>query len=169
MNLVKKIALGTMIFALLLGVVTLPEKEASAKSVSKRSTVVTLSGKNKMAGQRVSIRSNEEVLIKIKILDVKGKMTEKWRRNAYFGTFLSDFGTGSYWMGEFPRLRLSKNAFKKGNVIKVDDDEPLLGEGGVDWDLPDGITMLKMQITYYTKSGKAGINYVKTTYNKSAT
>lgn len=165
MNLVKKIAVATLMFVLLLGVTALSKEEVSAKTMSKVSKVITLTKKNYLAGQRLSIRSNEKVFVKVKILEVKGKVTESEReKELYFGGYICDEGMGSFWM-PFP-----KNAFKKGNTIKAGSvDNYVTGNAGVDWEMPKGITHLKMKITYYTKSGKAGIHSVKTTYNKSET
>ena len=58
------------------------------------------------------------------------------------------------------KTTIKKTSFKKGKVLSLDADMPLMGKAYVAWDTPKGIKKLKVQVTYYTESGKAGIKSV---------
>ena len=90
-------------------------------------------------------------------LDVNGKATQK---DILFGEYECRNGKGSFWM-PFPQYKFSKNSFKKGKTLVSLDDEWINGKSEVEWYIPKGITKLKMKVTYFTKSGKAGIKSVK--------
>lgn len=156
MKLVKKIIAATVITTWGLGMVVVP-KEAEAKNVSKVEKVVTLTKKSSSAIHKLSISNSEKVNAKVTFLEVKGKATQK---DIYFGEYECRNGKGSFWM-PFPQYKFSKNSFKKGKTLVSLDDDWINGKSEVEWYIPKGITKLKMKVTYFTKSGKAGIKSVK--------
>ena len=176
-------------------------KKASAKSVSKVTKVIELTSENvkkdKEGGKeypytyygtgvthKISMKVNEKLKIKVKVLDVAGKVFSKYytRGRKY------DFGLGNYdphieygsfdVFSPYTKPKLKESFFKKGNVLTSEEIQFLPKKNRVDerhakpivngtkaemnWFPPAGVTKLKLQITYYTKSGKAGIKSIKT-------
>ena len=56
-----------------------------------------------------------------------------------------------------------KSSLKKGKIL-TSKKNYLHGRVIIEWNLPDGIKKLKVKVTYYTKSGKAGIKSLKQIY-----
>ncbi len=134
-------------------------KEVSAKTVSKVKKVFTLTPE-KVVTHKLSISKKEVVRVKIKFLKVKGKVGKVESGELMFGDWESDVGMGALF-ASWNKPKLKKKWFKKGKVLKTKKDNYITGESTIDWYVPKGIKKLKVRVTYYTKSGKAGIKWVK--------
>lgn len=134
-------------------------KPASAKSVSKITKVITETNKMYGAVHKLSIKKNEKVFTRIEILDVKGKVSSS--RGLEFGHTTLNMD-GLFDRNSSPS-KLKKSSFKKGEIL-TSKKNYLHGRVIIEWNLPDGIEKLKVKVTYYTKSGKAGIKSLKQIY-----
>ena len=143
------------------GLVFAAPKQASAKMASKVTKVITLTSNKKAVTHHLSIRAKETVFVKVKFLEVKGSISLKSGEGLYFGEYFLSDSMGSLFNEWSNSNKLKKSAFKKGKVLSSKDDEFLYGKAEVDWSLPSGLKKCKVQITYYTKSKKAGIRSVK--------
>lgn len=152
----------------LMGVSIIFPKRASAKSVSKKAMVITLTSKKEVK-HKLSIKSSEKVVAKVDVLSVKGVVTEK-ESDLCFGYIdfacykkgkMIDGGEGSFF-ANYTKPKLKKSSFKKGKVLRTKgNDCYITGKAVVEWVLPKGISKMKIRVTYYTKSGKVGIKSVK--------
>lgn len=160
----KKILTTIMIFVLAVGVFA-ASKPVFAKSKPRITKVITLT-KNEFGVQhKLSISSKEKVVAKVEFLSVKGKAEED---DLYFGSYeftsykngkLIDGGKDSFF-SPYSTPKLKKSSFKKGNILSLNLKKcfPMTGKSTVSWGLPKGITKIKMRVTYYTISGRSGIN-----------
>lgn len=132
-------------------------KQASAKTMSKVTKVLNLTSK-KSVSHKLMISKNEKVRVKVKILSVTGK-TSLSGEDLIWADSISSDGKGGLiaWWSKPP---LKKSSFKKGKILTSDADSHLMGKAYVLWDAPKGIKKLKIRVTYYTESGKAGIKSV---------
>lgn len=162
---------------LLLSVIcsSLSTTSVSAKSASKVTKIITLTHEKSWVQHILSIHSSEMVRAQVKILEVKGKPTLS-KDQLYLGTYefmnykngkAYDGSKGSFFTS-WTNPKLTKKSFQKGKILKINSawkkgESPYIsGKAGVSWDLPEGISKLKMKITYYTKSGKKNIKSIKT-------
>lgn len=155
----KKLLMLVLLLSVVCGGGLSISKQASAKAVSKVTKKITLTdGKSIDIQHKLSISAKEKVNVKIKFLEVKGKVASK--NDLYLGFYECNDGKGSLFAPWTSPSKLKKNSFKKGKVLTSTEDY-LNGKATVDWNIPKGIKKLKLQVTYYTESGKAGINSVK--------
>lgn len=147
-------------------------KIASAKVVSKVTKTITITNKKKGAvWHTLSIKKGEKVKVKVKFLEVQGKPVDKYFQGE--NTVMYSFGgnidpSGAYEDFFFtddqksPKAKLKKDSFKKGNVLisSYGLNRNMLKD--VYWQPLKGISKIKLKVTYFTVSGKAGINSVKT-------
>lgn len=157
-----------MFIIVVMGVAVLFPQRASAKSVSKKTMVITLTSKKKIT-HKLSIKSSEKVAVKADILSVKGAVTEK-ESELGFGYFdfrcykkgeMIDGGKGSLF-AYYTKPKLKRSSFKKGKVLRSKGKYSYItGKAVVEWVLPKGISKMKLRVTYYTKSGKVGIKSIK--------
>lgn len=168
-NIIKKTLTMALLFSMTCGIVgvSIP-KQASAKTASKVTKVITLTNKNKNGiTHKLSISKKEKVAVKIRFLQVKGKLSKKATNDdLYFGYYEGDFSKGTFFTQYSKPGKLKKTSFKKGKSLDSSKTDYISGKNEViwnlpDWDLPNGIKKLKVQITYYTKSGRKGIKSVK--------
>ena len=146
----------------------LPTKHASAKVVSKVTKTFTIKMEKNPedTGTYVchGIRFNkkEKIGVKVKFLQVKGKLSRRAAKEITFGDFEDGDGNGPVF-GE----KMNKSSFEKGKVLDKKNmggyylQDPKRGKARVEWTVPDGIKLIKMKVTYYTCSGKAGIKLTK--------
>lgn len=171
MKVLKKGSIITMILVLSMicgSVSNLSTKHASAKVVSKMTKTFTIKMEKNPedTGTYVchGIRFNkkEKIGVKVKILQVKGKLSKRAAKEIMFGYFEDGDGKGSVFTE-----KMNKNSFKKGKVLGKKNmggyylQDPERGKARVEWTVPDGIKLIKMKVTYYTRSGKAGIKSIK--------
>lgn len=138
-------------------------KRASAKSESKVTKTFTLSPK-KSVKHTVSVDKKDKLFVKVKILEVKGSVSLEDGEDLWWGYYECADGKGSFFYPDSKPSKLKEKSFKKGKVLtsKEEDGEfGVSGETDVEWEIPSGITKLKICVTYYTKSGKARIKSVK--------
>lgn len=153
------------------GIGTLPEKQASAKAVSKVTKVITITNKKKGAvWHTLSVKNGEKVKVKVEFLSVKGKVVDKY----FQGDNIWLFGFGNTLNPNRDRedcffhaknkgsSKLNKNSFKKGNTLTSSYGLGRRDMKYVYWEPLKGITKMKLKVTYFTVSGKEGINSVKT-------
>lgn len=155
----KKLLMVVLLLSIVSGGVLMP-KQASAKTVSKVTKVFTLTANKKLVKHKLSINTKEKVLVKVKFLEVKGKVLVESEEDLFLGEYLFKMGKGSFFSYWSRPSKLKKSSFKKGKILTSKDDY-INGKSKVEWYIPQGIKKLKMQVTYYTKSGKAGIKSVK--------
>lgn len=157
---VKKMLVMGIVFSMLCASVALStSKQVSAKAYSKITKTITLRKKNAIH-HKLSIAKNEKVYVKVKILSIKGKAKLDINGDLLFGDFEGSTGKGTLFNSyEKPKLKIS--AFKKGKVLQMSKWGYLAENVDVGWWVPDGIKNMKIRITYYTKSGKAGIKSLK--------
>lgn len=157
-----------VLFITIMGASIVFPKKALAKSVSKKAIVITLSPKKKVK-HKLSIKPSEKVVAKVDILSVKGDVTER-ESDLCFGYIdfrsykkgkIIDGGKGSFF-AYYTKPKLKKSSFKKGRILRTKGkDCYITGNALVEWNPPKGISKMKIRVTYYTKSGKAGIKSVK--------
>ena len=168
----KKVVTMVLLLSLVCGSI-LVSKPASAKSVSKITEIFTLTEKDvdnrEYILHKLSIAKKEKVFTKLEILDVKGKFydSKSGNKDVCFGDRYkvgarNDRETSGpiFWNYSKPS-GLTPKSFKKGNKFTSKKDF-LTGKTNVEWYLPEGLKLIKVKVTYYTKSGKAGIKSLKT-------
>lgn len=153
----KKLLTLVLVLSMVCGVALSEPQYASAKAVSKVTKVLNLTPKN-WVSHKLMISKNEKVRVKVKILSVKGKTTLSGE-DLIWADSISSYGKGGLIAG-WSKPPLKKSSFKKGKILTSDADMPLMGKAYVLWDAPKGIKKLKVQVIYYTESGKAGIKSV---------
>ncbi len=165
MNIFKKLCMATIL--LTMGIVCVPVM-TSAKSVSKVTKVITITSK-KGIEHSLSINPKEKVSVKVKFLSVKGKVKVQ-PKDLYFGFYefavyqkkkMIDGGEGSFY-NQYTTPKLTKGSFKKGRMLSENKEDYISGKSTVEWSVPNKIKKIKMQITYFTRSGRKGINSIKT-------
>lgn len=161
----KRLFAVVLVLSIVCGGISLPTaKKVYAKTVSKVTRVFTLTPQRWRVKHKLSISENEKVKVKIKFLEVKGKAdgTVAESDRLWFGNYYTNDGTSSFFL-DSTKPKLRKSDFKKGVVLTSNDY--IYGYDGFDvyWDIPNGLKKLKVQVTYYTESGKAGIHSIKTT------
>lgn len=157
----KKLLIMVLFFAVCGGIGFSMPKYVSAKSVSKVTKTFTLTTKSNFVEHKLSISKKEKVTAKIKFLEVKGNVSLKSGEDLSFGGYEFPDGMGSFF-ADWTKPKLKKSSFKKGNVLNAKKNEDYISKKStVEWYLPSGLKKLKVQVTYFTKSGKAGINSVK--------
>lgn len=155
----KKVLTMVLLLSMVFGCMSV-SKLASAKSVSKISKVFTLTRKNGVT-HKLSIKKNEKVYVKMEFLDVKGKVSPKVPASGVeLGNATSDWWEPLFGSDSTPKL--TKSSFKKG--AKFTSNSYLYGKEEIEWCFPEGPKKLKVKVTYYTKSGKAGIKFQKQKY-----
>ena len=173
----KKGLMLLVIVSLLCGSVSTSVQASDQKS-SKVTKVITLTSdmntkkKYLTLYHHLEVDDNEEVIVNVKFLQVKGKVSltsrdkelySDWKKGLTWGGCLykdvqdplfSPRRTEKY--GKSSVNKITKNSFKKGNAITA-----YAGSGltAVNWSLPTGLKKIKMKVTYYTKSGRAGIRF----------
>lgn len=155
---VKKLLTMVLVLSMVCGVALSKPQYASAKTTSKVTKVVTVMPKKWVIHKLSTISEDCDVRVKVKILSVKGKTTLSGE-DLMWGD-KSGFGKGPVF-AYYSKPPLKRTSFKKGNVLISDADMPLHGGVYVLWDAPKGIKKLKIQLTYYTENGKAGIKSVR--------
>lgn len=159
---IKKYAVVLLLLSMVSGSLLTP-KQASAKSMSKVTKTVTLKS-GKSVKHMLSVDEKDKLFVKVKILEVKGRVSLKYGADLWWGYYEFSEGKGSFFYPESKPSKLKANSFKKGKILTSKEEEGGIGVNGktdVEWDVPNGISKLKIQVTYYTKSGKAGIKSVK--------
>lgn len=158
----KRLLTIVLMLSILYGSIFLSTQYASAKTMSKVTKVLSLT-KNKGVAYQLKIKKSEKVLVKVKILSIIGKAKLDEDGDLCFGLYefrayknkkLIDGGKGSLFTSYD---KLKKSSFKAGKILPSSGNDYLTGKADVGWSLPDGIKKMKVQITYYTKSGKPGI------------
>lgn len=155
----KKLLMLVLLLSVVCGGGLSISKQASAKAVSKVTKKITLTDKKGFVVHKLSIATKEKVNVKIKFLEVKGKAKGS-EEELYFGGYECKNGKGSLFAPWTSPSKLKKNSFKKGTILTSTEDY-LNGKATVEWYIPEGIKKLKMQVTYYTESGKAGIKSIR--------
>lgn len=138
---------------------------------------------------KISMKENEKLKVKVKVLEVEGKVFSKYytRGRKYdfgLGAYDPNIEKGDVYVFDSQKKpKLKKSFFKEGQVLQSKpikfikpikqtekNLEKLYASLGtivndtktdMQWYSIPGITKMKLQITYYTQSGKAGIRYVK--------
>ena len=160
-QIVKRIITMIMALAMVCGCVVLPDPQyASAKMVSKVTKVVTLT--NRKVIYHNVVTGKETVFIKVKILSTKGKVRKDENGDLSLGDIEGEgFGKGTLFNSmDKPKLKIK--SFQKGKILQS--NWAAIRSGGdveIGWWPPDGVKSMKVEITYYTKNGKAGIKSVK--------
>lgn len=156
----KKLLTVVLVLSMVCGVALSEPQYASAKAVSKVTKVVTLTKRN--AIDHIVVVGKEKVFVKVKILSIKGKVRKDENGDLLFGDAEGmGYGKGTLF-ASFGNPKLKKSSFKKGKVLPADKNSYFCnGEVQIGWWVPDGVKNMKVQITYYTKSGKAGIKSLK--------
>ena len=173
----KKGLMLLVIVSLLCGSVSTPV-QASGRKSSKVTKIIALTSdmntKKKFLTlyHHLQVDDNEEVIVNVKFLQVKGKVSltsrdkeyyPNWKKGLTWGGCLykdgkdplfSPFRTEKY--GKSSVNKITKNSFKKGNTITAYAGSDITA---VNWDLPTGLKKIKIKVTYYTKSGRAGIRF----------
>lgn len=161
-----------LVVLLICGVIFLVPERVSAKAVSKVTKVITVTNQKKGAvWHTLSIKKGEKVKVKVKFLAVEGKPVDKYFQGdniwlfglgynidpsrAYEDCFFKPQETSS-------KSKLTKDSFKKGNVLTSSYGFDSRQIKYVYWQPVKGIKKIKLKVTYFTVSGKAGINSVKT-------
>ena len=142
------------------GVALIEPQHVAAKTVSKVTKVVTLTKKN--AIDHTVVVGKEKVFVKVKILSIKGKASKDENGDLLFGDAEGmGYGKGTLF-ASFGKPQLKKSSFKKGKVLPADKNSYFCnGEVQISWWVPEGVKSMKVQITYYTKTGKAGVKSFK--------
>lgn len=142
------------------GIVLTKPKYVVAKAVSKVTKMVTLTKKN--AIDHTVVAGKEKVFVKVKVLSIKGKVKNDKNGDLLFGDAQgTGYGKGTLF-ASFGNPKLKKSSFKKGKVLPADKNSYFCNEKvQIGWWVPDGVKSIKVKITYYTKSGKAGIKSFK--------
>lgn len=155
MKVMKKTLLMVVLLLAVCGCLSI-SKQVSAKTVSKVTKVFTLTPKKNFIRHKLSIKKKVKVVAKMKFLEVKGKVSLKSGEELYLGEYDCYDGKGSFFSSWSKPDKLKKKSFKKGKVL-VSNEDYISGKSIVEWYIPKGIKKLKVQVTYYTKNGKAAI------------
>lgn len=160
----KSLLAMVLVVSLVCGCIYLPTpKQASAKAVAKVTKTITIKEEENpddtgtYVCHGIKFDKKEKIVVKVKFLQVKGKLSKRALKENMFGGFEDGDGKG-------PIFSIKKNSFKKGKVLGKKNMSGYYLQGGktlAEWSVPDGIKLLKMKVTYYTLSGKAGIKSVK--------
>lgn len=143
---------------------------AEAKSVNKITKTFILSDSSVVLFHQLSIKSDTKMKIKVQFLQVEGNVKKKSdllfgghglevKKN---GKILPESYMSPFW-SHFNHT-LKKSSFKKGNTLTA--TEQTVGSGKTAtatmyWQLPKGITKLKVKVTYSTTRGNKGLSFVK--------
>ena len=160
MKTTKKLLMVVLLLSMMCSSLSVP-KQVSAKSVSKVTKVFTLTVNKRQVKHKLSISANEKVFTKVKFLDVKGKVSLISGEELIFGCYEGKNGMGSFF-APWTKPSLKKTSFKKGKTLTQNGQGDYInGKSEVEWYIPSGIKKLKVKVTYFTKSGKAGIKSIK--------
>lgn len=163
----KKLFAMILLASIVCGGISLSKpNQAYAKTVSKVTKKFTLTQKNSTVTHELKITEGEKVFVKVKILDVKGKVSKQIMDGSLCFGFYEDSTIGmDAFFSDWTKPKLKRNAFKKGKVLDSSKNEEGLGAIGgdadVDWSMINGLKKLKVEVTYYTESGNVGIESVK--------